>query len=186
MKFFKVLVLLAAFPSLVLANDILFDNIETKHWQTINDSVMGGISTSRFYFQYDQGEFGYGVFEGDVSLANNGGFASIRRVISPDFSNGGVVRLVVKGDGRKYQLRLKTHDVYQGAAYVAEFTTKPNQWQQLSFTEDDFSPRFRGRDIQDAPPLKFGDAIQVGLLIGDKTAGKFKLQVQAIEVLEAI
>ena len=181
MNLLRILVLLATLPSYAFANDILFDNIETKHWQTVNDSVMGGVSTSRFYY-----EFGYGVFEGDVSLANNGGFASIRRVISPDFSNGGVVRLVVRGDGRKYQLRLKTHDIYQSAAYVAEFTTEANKWQQLSFTERDFSPRFRGRDILDAPPLRFGDAIQVGLLIGDKVAGKFKLQVQAIEVLEAI
>lgn len=181
MKFFKVLVLLAALPPLTLASEILFDNIETQHWQTINDTVMGGVSTSRFYH-----EFGYGVFEGDVSLDNNGGFASVRRLIAPKFYHNGIIRLSVKGDGRTYQLRIKTHDIYQGAAYVAEFTTTANQWQQLSFSEDDFSPRFRGRFIVDAPPLKFGDAIQVGLLIGDKTAGKFKLQVQAIEALDAI
>ncbi len=163
------------------ASDIRFDSVETKHWTVVNDSVMGGVSSSRFYH-----ELSYGVFEGEVSLENNGGFASVRRVISPEFNNGGIIRLVVKGDGRRYQFRLKTHHLYEGAAYVAEFTTKHNKWQQIQFSEKDFTPRYRGRYVSGAPKLKFGDARQVGLLIADKVAGKFKLQVKAIEVLQAI
>lgn len=165
----------------VSANDIRFDSVEAKHWTVVNDTVMGGISNSRFYH-----EVSYGVFEGEVSLDNNGGFASVRRVISPEFNNGSIIRLIVKGDGRRYQFRLKTHQLYEGAAYVAEFTTKQNKWQQIQFTEKDFTPRYRGRYVNGAPALKFGDAQQVGLLIADKIAGKFKLQVKAIEVLQAI
>ncbi|MFD2167402.1 CIA30 family protein [Thalassotalea euphylliae] len=181
MNIFRIAVLTALLSAPAHADDIRFDDVETRHWMTINDTVMGGVSNSRFYHEYD-----YGVFEGVVSLDNNGGFASIRRVISPDFHNGGIVRLIVKGDGRRYQFRLKTDGLYEGAAYVAEFTTKADQWQQIQFTEKDFTPRFRGRYVDGAPALRFGDAIQVGLLIGDKIEGKFKLQVQAIEVLETI
>lgn len=185
MKMIKVLLLMttiAVFPTApVAAGDIRFDAIETKHWQVINDTVMGGVSRSRFYQQGDDA-----IFEGTVSLDNNGGFASVRRVISPEFQNGSIIKLIVKGDGRRYQFRLKTHRLYEGAAYVAEFSTERNAWQQVTLYEKDFTARFRGRTISNAPTLKFGDAVQVGLLIGDKIEGDFRLQIQAIEVLETI
>ena len=42
-------------------------------WQVVNDDVMGGVSTSDFRVTN-----GAAVFQGEVSLANNGGFASVR------------------------------------------------------------------------------------------------------------
>lgn len=165
----------------VSAKDIRFDEIEAQHWTVVNDTVMGGISSSRFYFEDNSA-----VFEGNVSLENNGGFASVRRLISPEFRTGSIIRLTVKGDGRRYQFRLKTHRLYEGAAYVTEFTTQNGEWQTLQLSEKDFTPRFRGRYIEDAPNLRFSDAIQVGMLISDKVEGEFKLQIQAIEVLDLI
>lgn len=41
-----------------------------QNWVIVNDLVMGGKSTSNFKLDID----GNGVFEGDVSLENNGGF----------------------------------------------------------------------------------------------------------------
>jgi hypothetical protein len=43
-------------------------------WRAIDDHVMGGISRSRL--RHDSA--GHAVFEGTVSLAPNGGFASVR------------------------------------------------------------------------------------------------------------
>ena len=40
-------------------------------WQPINDQVMGGLSSSGFRLD----AAGWAVFEGTVSLQNNGGFA---------------------------------------------------------------------------------------------------------------
>lgn len=52
-----------------------FDNPgSTQDWHPINDGVMGGVSTSRLTFDLA----GHAVFEGDVSLQNGGGFASVR------------------------------------------------------------------------------------------------------------
>lgn len=48
--------------------------VSTQLWQAINDGVMGGVSVSRLRFD----STGYAVFEGVVSLENNGGFASVR------------------------------------------------------------------------------------------------------------
>ena len=42
-------------------------------WQILNDDVMRGVSTSRFDVTNE-----VAVFRGEVSLENNGGFASVR------------------------------------------------------------------------------------------------------------
>jgi NADH dehydrogenase [ubiquinone] 1 alpha subcomplex assembly factor 1 len=43
-------------------------------WSAIDDAVMGGLSSSRLLFA----AAGHADFIGTVSLANNGGFASVR------------------------------------------------------------------------------------------------------------
>ena len=43
-------------------------------WWVINDTVMGGRSSSSWQLS----EHDIGVFQGSVSLENNGGFASVR------------------------------------------------------------------------------------------------------------
>ena len=45
-----------------------------KNWQIVGDNVMGGKSSGSFQIN-DQGN---GVFQGEVSLENNGGFSLLR------------------------------------------------------------------------------------------------------------
>ena len=54
----------------------------TQDWHPINDGVMGGASISQLRFD----SAGHAVFEGEVSLHNNGGFASVR---TPSLKLGG-------------------------------------------------------------------------------------------------
>ena len=56
---------------------ILFDfNIKSdiSNWKVVDDVVMGGRSNGNFELNKN----GYGVFSGNVSLENNGGFSSLR------------------------------------------------------------------------------------------------------------
>jgi hypothetical protein len=46
----------------------------TLQWATVDDRVMGGISRS----ELRSAPTGHAVFEGEVSLERNGGFASVR------------------------------------------------------------------------------------------------------------
>ena len=50
------------------------NNIGVDKWGIVNDGVMGGISQSNIYLN----EVDNIIFAGNVSLENNGGFASIR------------------------------------------------------------------------------------------------------------
>lgn len=147
-------------------------------WMVVNDSVMGGISQSRPEITNRDTL----VFTGNVSLENNGGFASIRHVAEPfGLGRGEGVLLRVKGDGKNYQLRLRTSDGFDGMAYKADFETVKGEWKEFRFPWNVFTATYRGQFIKDAPLLKPLNIRQVGFLIADKQAGSFELEIQALE-----
>lgn len=150
---------------------------EQSRWVVVNDGVMGGLSDSRIRVLADS----TAVFEGRLSLENNGGFASVRRLPADyELSDAEGIVLQVKGDGRKYQFRVRTDDRTDGAAYRVIFDTKPEGWITLRLPFAEFQCTFRGRAIPDAPPLAPSGIRQIGFLIADKRPGPFHLQVRDI------
>ena len=149
---------------------------EAECWWAVNDDVMGGVSRGSMRVTG-----GVGIFEGYTSLENGGGFASVRR--QPDkYALGGRsgIRLRVRGDGRTYQLRLRTPDLPEGAAYRARFETVADEWRDVELRWSEFEPVFRGRLLKDAPALDPGDIRQLGFLIADQCAGDFCLEIAAL------
>jgi hypothetical protein len=143
-----------------------------RAFRVVNDDVMGGISTSRLSLAA-----GAMRFEGTVSLENNGGFASFRGPARFPADSGALL-LTVRGDGRRYKLTLKFDDGPGTPQYQAAFVAPP-EWQTLRFTPDDFSGSFRGRAVE-APAVRFIDVHYVGLLISDRQAGAFRIEVKGI------
>jgi NADH dehydrogenase [ubiquinone] 1 alpha subcomplex assembly factor 1 len=150
---------------------------EALKWEAVNDVVMGGISRSRIAITPDQ----TAIFQGEVSLENYGGFASMR-TYPEDFDLDGYEGIVlrIKGDGKHYRLRLKTDDLHEGIAYQAGFETRPGQWMVVALPFRDFIPVHRGRVIHDAPPLNRGSIRRIGLMIADKQQGPFSLEIEWI------
>jgi len=154
---------------------------EAARWRAINDDVMGGVSRGGLH-----GEEGVGVFSGETSLENNGGFASVRREPEAfDLSDASGVVLRVCGDGRRYQLRLYTDQLPPGAAYRASFQPAAGEWQRVALSWPEFEPVFRGRLLGDVPPIDPARIAQVGLMIVDRAAGPFRLAVARLEPLGA-
>ena len=152
------------------------DNQELKYWYRVNDTVMGGVSQSNLRV-HDK----IAYFEGILSLDNNGGFASVRRVGPLVLESGdNPISLEVNGDGRQYQLRLRTDKGFDGMAYVATFSSESDVWQTLAFTEKDFVAQFRGRKVNRAPALLFTDVRQIGFMLADKQPGSFQLAIGGI------
>jgi NADH dehydrogenase [ubiquinone] 1 alpha subcomplex assembly factor 1 len=152
---------------------------ESSRWRAINDNVMGGISRGGMRV-----ENGVGVFSGETSLANNGGFASVRRDPEAfDLSAQPGLALSVRGDGRHYQLRLYTQQLPEGAAFRATFQPAADEWQRIELPWHAFEAVFRGRLLEDAPPLDPSGIERVGLMIADRTAGPFRLEVARLETL---
>ncbi|MBK9140732.1 MAG: CIA30 family protein [Verrucomicrobia bacterium] len=143
------------------------------NWQVVNDDVMGGVSSSRFLAEGD-----VAVFSGTVSLENNGGFASVRS--SPGrWDLVGCQALVVRarGDGRRYKLTVRASTDPAAPLYQAAFTTTAGVWQEFRLPLESFVPTFRGRTLAGEPPLDPRRIVSVGLLISDKQAGPFRLEV---------
>ncbi|MEM6453427.1 MAG: CIA30 family protein [Cyanobacteria bacterium P01_D01_bin.105] len=156
---------------------------EAARWRNIDDTVMGGISQGEMLVS----EQGTGVFRGTLSLENNGGFSSVRRDASDhDFSAVNRISARVKGDGRRYQLRLQTRDADR-ITYRAAFETVANEWQTVTVALEDFEPVFRGRVVASAPLLNTEEMstdgiYEVGFLIADGKSGEFRLEVDWIKV----
>jgi monofunctional biosynthetic peptidoglycan transglycosylase len=147
-------------------------------WQIINDGVMGGISRAEMVFT----GHGSGLFQGTLSLENNGGFASVRQSgTSHDLSDYSGMRLQVRGDGRTYQIRLRTDDRYDGISYRYRFTAQAGKLSIVSAPFTDFEPVNRGRIIANAAPLDPAQIEQIGFLIADQQAGPFQLGIAWIE-----
>ena len=145
-------------------------------WKGINDVVMGGKSTGAALSSGD----GSMLFQGEVSLARGGGFASIRSAPGT-YPLEGSTELVVRlrGDGRRYKLSLRTDPSYDGISYQTSFQASP-EWEDLSFPFRDFLPTWHGRVISDADPLDQGRIRAFGFLIADGREGPFRLEVASI------
>ncbi|MCL1066014.1 CIA30 family protein [Shewanella olleyana] len=169
------------FQTSVSAMEIQFSSQQQLSSAKIsNDTVMGGISSSEIENDAAQDQ---PIFSGNVSLANNGGFASMEYRINTPIPASNSVKLTVMGDGKRYQLRFKTPKLSFGEAYVASFTTIAGQQTQHIFTPNDFKPQFRGRSVN-APDLSFADIDRVGLLIADKQAGEFSLMLDSMTFID--
>lgn len=143
-----------------------------RTFQVINDDVMGGLSRSRL-----SESSGSMSFEGEVSLENNGGFASFRGPVRFP-ADATALMLTVRGDGRQYKLTLKLDDGASTAQYQAAFVAS-QEWKTLRFQPADFQASFRGRVVA-APPVQFDDVRYFGLLISDKQSGPFTVELRDI------
>ncbi len=157
-----------------------FDNSpQEPRWIAVNDSVMGGRSSGGPTVA--DGEL---AFSGELSLANNGGFSSVRSVGRDfDLSDASALILRVRGDGRRYQLRLATDARYRGVAvsYGAGFDTTAGKWTEVRVPLASLEPTVRGSSLP-GPPLDPSKVREIGLLIADKREGSFALSVDWIAV----
>lgn len=162
-----------------IASVIDFASSSADDWIVVNDGVMGGRSSSAI----TDGEDDSAVFEGYVSLENNGGFASVRRQLPPEALDGASrIVLRVRGDGRRYQLRLRPDRRFDGIAYGAGFETMAGEWTTVDIPLRAFEPTFRGYRPPGVGPLEPSKIGQIGFMAADKQEGRFRLEIQWVGV----
>ena len=161
----------------LMSQTIIYDfnrQSNISNWVIVNDDVMGGISSCEMSLDAE----GNGVFEGQISTANNGGFTSIRlkldRVVAKE---GAYFQIRLKGDNKNYQLRIKTNerDYY---SYVIPFKTS-DVWETIAIPLNNMYPSFRGRKLD---MDKFNDRYfeQIAFLVGNNKNETFKLLIDNI------
>ncbi len=158
---------------------LLFDFSSTDDWsgwEVENDVVMGGNSSSKL----ERNVEGNAVFKGTVSLENNGGFASVQYHFAPkDIKAYKKAFLVLKGDGKEYQFRIKSN-LQDRASYIYTFKTT-GDWQTVEVPLHKMEPVYRGEKMN--IPNFLADEIQeIRFLIGNKKAEDFRLEIDKIEL----
>jgi len=147
-------------------------------WQTVNDGVMGGVSEGNVRMTKDKTL----EFFGNLSLENNGGFASTRtRAGKLDLSQYDALVFKVRGDGRTYYFNIHVPTQQIAFSYRAKFTTEKDKWQEIRIPLKDFKATSFGEEVSDAAPLDPKNIRAIGFLLSDKKAGPFKLEVEWIK-----
>lgn len=156
------------------------DASSIEGWSNVDDTVMGGVSASTTSW-----ESGRLVFAGDLSLENNGGFASVRGPIDPALGaaldEATALAVDAEGDGRTYVLQLRTSDE---SLYITRFTTTAGaagESDQYVLPLADFEPVTRFLEPSPStPPLDAGTIVQMAVYVLDAQEGSFRLAIGSI------
>lgn len=143
-------------------------------WYVVDDRVMGGRSQGNV----ELSEEGYGIFQGTVSLENNGGFSSIRtRMEGLETKGYSVFKIRLKGDGKNYQFRVRSQ-LNERHSYQYEFPTT-GEWQEVTVPFDQMIPTFRGRQLS-LPNYPGENLRECSFLISNKKNESFRLEIDRI------
>ena len=161
-----------------VSSPLLFDFTvdDGTGWYVQNDTVMGGVSSSSV--GVERGEL---VFTGNLSLDNNGGFASVRGPILEPGSAGAGDALTIDstGDGRTYLVQILTSTDSHVTRFVP--TDGPVVLPFSAFTTTDW----RLEPVSAVAPLEAESIGQIAIYILDGQVGEFALRVRSIAVTDS-
>ena len=158
-------------PIFVFNHDCKLEN-----WQVVDDIVMGGRSNGQLSLNFD----GNGVFKGNVSIENNGGFSSIQlNLDGVKTVKNQVIELQLKGDGSLFQFRIKATK-YDRHSYVYDFKTT-GQWETILIPLNKMYPSFRGYTL-DIPNFNQSQIERIGFLKASKINSAFQLEIKSISL----
>ena len=165
---------------MVSNNLMLFDfskESSLSSWYIVNDGVMGGVSKGRLSLTPE----GHGKFTGTVSLANNGGFTSIRCNLSPiAIAPNTKISMRIKGDGKNYQFRVR-HQPMAYQSYIHDFSTT-GEWQIIEFPIEQMYPERHGRRLS-MPNFDHEKICEFMFLIANKRNEEFELLIDSVELI---
>ena len=122
------------------------------------------------------------IFNGNLSLENNGGFASSRM----GFEKGILkevksFKIKVKGDGKTYKFRLREN--YRSTNYSSDFKTLKNKWIEIEIKTNQLKPMFMGYYSNRSPKLNTEKISSLGFQISDKQKGNFNLEIMYVKAI---
>ena len=157
------------------------DKESLKNWISVNDGVMDGVSRGG----YKRTENGTLLFSGDLSLDNNGGFASIRTEPRPlNLTGASAIVVKARGDGRTYWAELRTSGQMGASSYRANLPTRKGEWVETSIPLADFKLQAFGRALPGGA-VNPDKVDSIGFTLADKMAGPFELEIEQISAVTA-
>ena len=149
-----------------------------QDWMIVNDTVMGGLSNSEMTLTQNSL-----VFKGELSLKNNGGFASIRSSNQKfDLSKYKIARIKFRSNDREFALRFASSDLFYKPNYKHSFGPSNAEWKTVELELSNFKEYRKGQIIDtDVTKDELENVIRVGVIISDKKEGPFEIEIDYIE-----
>ena len=153
---------------------------DVNEWFVVNDTVMGGVSSGQLVWEDDAL-----VFTGDLSLDNNGGFASVRSpLLDPTAVAGWAdrdgMRIEVGGDGREWTVEVRM-DFGDGGGWISELSTSADEFVVVDVPWTTFEPVTRFLDPrQTTETLDPARIVSIAFYLVDGIEAPFRLELRSI------
>jgi len=164
----------------LLGQQILIDfgsSTGGQYWSVTNDGVMGGLSKGRAYLTDSSV-----VFQGEVSLENNGGFSSLRSPYERfQLSNFKEVELKFRSSGLPFSITFSKSRRFWIPNYKHFLITEDEEWSILKFSLSDLKEYRLGDPTYDRISRSdIENIIGISFFNEGKKEGKFSLEVDYI------
>ena len=147
-------------------------------WFVVVDGVMGGLSSGSLSVHDASMKM-----EGEISLENNGGFASLRT----DYQNYDLSpysRVVIKyrSSGHDFAMTLNNFRRFWQPRFKARLPNTQNEWSEVTIKFDDFK-KMRFDEVLGAgpSPQELANIIRLGFISSEKKASSYSFEVASIE-----
>ena len=174
----------SAIKSFAQTSMIDFGNMNEKNqdWVLLSDNVMGGITTSDIEYTKDAV-----VLTGNISLANYGGFSSIKtKFKSVDLSNFNGIKIRYKATNQTFVFTLEDSKYWTEPYYKNAISSNKNDtWEEAIIYFKDFKEMIIGQPTGNKMPLEsLNKIVRLGIMTAEKKEGPFSLEVDYIEFVK--
>jgi hypothetical protein len=161
-------------------SQIDFGSAKESTWSALNDGVMGGRSSGKVTYSTDALQF-----SGNVSLENNGGFASVRSTYGRyDLSSYQLIKVTYRSAGQSLGMVMENDPRWFLPNYKAILPETNGEWQSITIEIGSFKEfrigRPTGNSLPDAQRAKI---IRIGFITNDKKEGPFSAEIDQIEFI---
>ncbi|MEL7122959.1 MAG: CIA30 family protein [Bacteroidota bacterium] len=152
-------------------------NTGGNSWNVINDGVMGGLSEGEAYLTDESMKF-----YGRISLANNGGFSSLKSPFQAyDLTDFDTVELRVKSKGGRVAMTMETDRAFYRPYFKKQLTTSGEDWEVLEYDLEEFKQYRLGYQTGDHFTETQKDRIiRIGFITDEKQEVSFDFEVDYI------
>lgn len=173
---------MSAIETKPLTFDFGNDTGKVRNWGSVNDGVMGGRSTGKTSYSDDSL-----IFEGSISFANNGGFASVRCPYNDfDLSKYQHIRIRYRVTGQIFAFSLNTDSRFYMPNYRVYLPNSPieNEWVEQLIPLQSFKQHRMGSPTgMDISSEALDKVIQMTFISAEKKEGPFRLEIDYLSFL---
>ncbi len=150
-------------------------------WFVVLDGVMGGRSTGELQVHDESLEL-----TGKISLANRGGFASVRTAYaSIDLSAFKGVKIRYRALGQSFAFTLSNYRRFYLPRFKHALPETGDNWKELVLSFADFKKMRFSEVLGDGPTKQeLEKIIRLGLISNDKKASEYSLEIDFIAFIE--